>query len=278
MAANSPTQVRTGVRQWLNPRNGCTVLELHYSADPARRAPEWKAEEQKAYTQRAWRREQEIDWSAPAGDPVIPEYDARVHVAPLRRDPATRLLRFWDFGYVSPVVLFAQRPPSSQLQVLRELCPFNTPLDQLLPMVKALTVDLDADAGVWDAGDPAAENQTDLGSSATTLARHGIRLQSCRPGTEVSYAATRRLFLESVFAPATGRAPAILLDLRGTPRLQSALAGGFALSEQPPHRPVKKHPEKDLVDALRYGVDNLGAESTEWRASLRRVASSDARW
>lgn len=270
---------RPGIRQWKNPHNACTVVEIHYTADPLRRPPEWAAGERKQYPARAWRREQEIDWTAPAGEPVVPEYEARTHMGVYPRDPRLRLLRFWDFGFVSPVVLFAQRRTEGQLQVLRELCPFNTPLDQLLPMVRALTVELlGDDSGVWDAGDPAAENQTDLGSSAETLLKAGIRLHTCRPGTEVSYAGLRRAFLESVYTPAAGRVPALVLDQRGCPRLGAALAGGFALSEHPPHRPVKKHPEKDLVDALRYGWDNLGAESQAWRSQLRRLATADAVW
>lgn len=275
--ADGVLRPRTGVRQWTNPRNGCLVLELHYSADPVRRAPAWKAAESQAYTPRAWRREQEIDWTSPAGDPVIPTYDARTHLQPCVRDPSRRLLRFWDFGFVSPVVLFAQRLVSGQVQVLRELCPFNTPLDELVPMMRAATVELEGEA-VWDAGDPAATNQTDLGASATVLAGYGIRLHATRPGTEVSYSNLRKAFLQTIFTTAAGRVPQLVLDSRGCPRLASALAGGFALSEQPPHKPVKKHPEKDLVDALRYGWDNLALETVAWRDALRRVASSDAAW
>lgn len=277
-APDPPLRPRPGIREWTNPRNTLRVLELHYSADPARRAPAWKDEEKRHYSDRAWRREQEIDWSAPAGEPVIPEYDARVHALPCRRDGHLRLYRGWDFGYVCPVVLFAQVPASGQLQLLREACPFNTPLDQLLPSVRALSLELGCEAGVFDAGDPNVTNMTDLGSTAEQLIRSDIRMHTTRPGSEVSYAALRRRFLDRLLVPGTGQVPAIVIDPAGCPRLLEALAGGFHLSDLPPHQPVKTHPEKDLVDALRYLHDALGVAAAEYRQQLRRLATAGARW
>jgi len=279
------TAPRPGVRQWQNPKNGLVCLELHYSADPSRRDPLWKEQEKRHYADRAWRREQEIDWTAPAGEPVVPEYDARIHATVVPRDPKLRLLRGWDFGFVCPVVLFAQQPAFAQLQILRELCPFNTPLDQLLPMVRAISLEFGLEAGVFDAGDPAiirprsgSPVQTDVGSTWELLTRAGIRMHTHRPGTEVSYAQLRRRFLDRVLVPAVGQAPALVLDQGGCPRLMEALAGGFHLSDVPPHAPVATHPEKDLIDALRYLSDSLGAEVADYRQQLRKLATAGAQW
>lgn len=292
---------RTGVEQWKNPRNGLVVVQLHYTADPAKRDPAWKAQTSRNLHPRAWRREYEIDWTAPEGDPVVPEYQAGRHERDVAWDPSLRLIRGWDFGFVSPVCLFAQLTPWGQLRVRRELCPFNTPLNQLWEAVTAVTLELGGqwaaldrgvayDVGgaapddleqrpaptVFDAGDPAGTNQTDLGCSADWLAERGVQLHTQRPGTEVSYANLRARFLRDVMEPGQGPVPAIVIhpDCRN---LRAALAGAFHLSPLPPHRPVKTHPEKDLVDALRYLDDNLSALAPERQRAQRQMATADLR-
>lgn len=297
---------RTGVEQWRNPLNGLVVVQLHYTADPAKRGAEWKARTSRGMSPRAWRREYEIDWASPEGEPVVPEYQDAVHCIEFPWDRGVRLLRGWDFGYVSPVVLFAQLTWWNQLRVFQELCPFNTPLNQLLPAVRAISIelcglDLDSidiggqdEAGVeaqvdralgmvsdksrvFDAGDPAAFNQTDLGASAEVLGHYGYRLHTARPGTEVSYAGLRRRFLAQVMDPQRRvLVPSIVIHPRCA-NLRKALGGVFHLSLMPPHRPVKLHPAKDLVDALRYLEDNLRDEARETKQALRTLASGDIR-
>lgn len=294
MANSLPRHPRPGVEQWTNPRNGLTVVKLHYSADPRKRTPEWKAEASRNMHPRAWRREYEIDWASPAGEPVVPEYVEAAHCRAFEWDRRLRLLRGWDFGYVSPVVLFGQLTLFGQLRIRRELAPFNTPLDQLIDGMRALTLELggaDAMLGddaldiagqhskeeAFDAGDPAAENFTDLGSSAEVLGQHGLVLHTSRPGTEVSYARLRKRFLRQVMEPGVGPVPAILIHPE-CPNLRSALSGAFHLGPLPPYRPVKTHPEKDLVDALRYLDDNIqGMVGKGVGERWQRIAGSDVR-
>lgn len=292
---------RPGVQQWVNPRNGLTVVRLHYTCDPAKRTPEWKAQAAANMHPRTWRREYEIDWASPEGEPVIPEYREDIHCRPFDWDPKLRVLRFWDFGFVSPVCLFAQLTFYGQLRVRRELCPFNTPLNQLLEAVEAVTLELggtdallaqrdawdvggkeqDEDAApkavAFDAGDPAGTNQTDLGSSAEVLGNHGILLRTTRPGTEVSYANLRARFLKMVMDPATGEPVPACIVHPDCPNLRAALAGAFYLEPLPPHKPHKSHPEKDVIDALRYGEDNIRHLIGGGAAQMRRAATVDVR-
>lgn len=289
-----PRNPRPGVEQWINPRNGLTVVRLHYSCDPRKRPESWKAEASRNMHPRAWRREYEIDWASPAGEPVTPEYTEEVHCRPFEWDRRLRLLRGWDFGYVSPVVLFGQLTLFGQLRIRRELAPFNTPLDQLIEGMRAITLELaGADAlltddaydvagqhqkeEAFDAGDPAAENFTDLGSSAEVLGQHGLVLHTSRPGTEVSYARLRKRFLRQVMEPGVGPVPALIIHPECT-NLRSALAGAFHLGPLPPYRPVKTHPEKDLVDALRYLDDNIqGLAGKGVGERWQRIAQADTR-
>jgi hypothetical protein len=286
---------RIGIEQRQNPGNGLTVIRLHYTADPVKRTPEWKAETSRNLHPRTWRREYEIDWASPEGEPVVPEYQEGTHCRMFEWDPTLRCLRFWDFGFVSPVVLFGQLTVFGQLRIRRELCPFNTPLDQLMDAVSAVTVelggrDLSLQTDTWDvggaeqpegaptfdAGDPAGTNQTDLGASAEVLGRAGIMLHTTRPGTELSYAGLRKRFLRQVMEPGVGPVPAIVMHPE-CPNLRSALGGAFHLGSLPPHRPVKTHPEKDLVDALRYGEDNIRSLVQAPSNFLRRMATEDQR-
>lgn len=271
------TTPRTGITEWQNPRNGFYVTRLHYTADPGKRSKQWKDKVSENLSLRAWQREYEISWTSPEGEPVVPEFDANIHVRETDVVRDRKLLRFWDFGAVSPVVLFAQLSPYSQLQIHRELCPFNTPLDQLLPIQQAISMDLVVRTDFFDAGDPEAESMGSLGSIAEVLTRHGITMHTNRPGTELSYNNLRNRFLKEVYIPRVGHQPSVVVSPR-CPNLIEALSGGFHLSPFPPHRPVKSHPHKDLVDALRYGFDNLEAAGADQQLQWKKLAERDRVW
>ena len=116
-----PAETLPGVQVWTNPLNGFHVVRVHYTADPETRSTDWAASARAGLPQRGWLREYEISWTAPEGEPVIPEFDPSRHIAIVRPDRGLRLLRFWDFGRVTPAVLFAQLTPLGQLRVIREL-------------------------------------------------------------------------------------------------------------------------------------------------------------
>lgn len=268
---------RTGITEWSNSRNHFFVTRLHYTADPTKRSTAWKDATSANLALRAWNREYEISWTSPEGEPVVPEFDANTHVRETDVVRDRKLLRWWDFGAVSPVVLFAQITPYGQIQVHRELCPFNTPLDQLLPILKGISMDLVVRSDHFDAGDPEAESQGTLGVIADVLTRHGITMHTNRPGTEVSYANLRQAFLKSVFIPRLGLQPYCIVSPR-CPNLIEALSGGFHLSPFAPYRPVRAHPMKDLVDAMRYGFDNLQAAGQDQQLAWKKLAEGDRLW
>lgn len=264
-----------GVREWSNPRNRFYVVRLHYRADQAKRADAWLEDAKAGMPERGWRREYEIDWAAPEGEPVIPEFEPAIHVKEFSWEAAHRLLRGWDFGFVTPAVIFAQQEPNGILKVYSELVPFNTPLEHLLPMVESRSRELvGSSTRVFDAGDPAADHTTDLGNVREVLKRHGIWLQLARPGTPLSYQALRQRFLDRVHIPRQGQHPAIQIHPQCV-HLIEALAGAFHLTEHPPYKPVSQHPYKDIVDALRYLNDNLSMVNNDFRNRMARVARSD---
>jgi len=273
------TSPRVGIQEWTNPGNGVRVIRVHYTADPEKRKPEWKETVQQGMPRRGFLREYEIRWDVPEGEPVIPEFDSSIHVSDrIKIDPAKRLLRFWDFGFVSPVVGFFQLSDWGQLLGFRELCPFNIPLRQLVPAAQSITRDLVAHDNVFDAGDPAATSQTDLGDAASVLAQEfHITLHCTRPGTEISYSNLRQRMLDRVYIPGRGQEPSLLVrpEMR---MLIEALSGGYHLSPLPPHKPVKKHPDKDLVDMLRYGNDCIHLLNVEFMDKIKEMAQIDRLW
>lgn len=283
--AAAPETTREGVTEWENRRNGFYVARVHYSADPAKRTDAWKIEAKKGLDKKGWLREYEISFDIPEGEPVFPEYDPGRMKRPLAVLPESRLCRFWDFGHVCPVCLFAQVDVWGRLRILREVILPHTLLEGLIMAVQAMTFELMGrpDVNCFDAGDPSGEKMTDLGQVRAILSDHSIALHTAPSspsgtwGPEGSYAALRSRLLRSVVVPIEGPSPMFLVDPQ-CPVLDAALAGAFHKSSKPPHAPVDVHPYKDVCDATRYGNTNLLGVSSDWMKKMGQVARADARW
>src|SRR5437763_16824275 len=78
-----------------NLRNKFQVVHLSYTADPAKRTPEWEAEARAGMPDRAWAREYGLSFEAPAGTAVFPEFTA-AHLKPVAILPEARILRGWE--------------------------------------------------------------------------------------------------------------------------------------------------------------------------------------
>jgi len=270
-------QPMPGVTAWTNRRNRVRVIEVHYTADPAKRTDEWKRQAKAGMPERGWAREMEIAWEIPEGEPVFPEYVA----AEMRRDvpfnPQARLLRFWDFGHVCPVTLFAQLDLYGRLIFQAELVLTNSALEQQIESTMAMSYELMGrrDLDCFDAGDPAGEKEMDLGQCRNVLMKRGIVLH-CRPSNAGSYENFRSRLLRRVQVPGEGVTPACIVTPR-CPTLHSALAGGFHRNPKT-GKAVDVHPYKDVCDAARYGNDNLEGATSAFFQKLRAVARQDAAW
>lgn len=268
-----------GITSWRN-TNGFYVVRLHYTADPAKRDTSWRTNARAGMPERGWRREMEIDFTAPEGEPVFPEFDHGIHVQMCEWIRGSRVVRGWDSGYVSPAIVIGQLSAFGQLRILAEVCPFNTTLESLVPMVNAVTFELSTDIdlkNVFDAGDPAANAQTDLGVVRTILLKHGIALRTARPGTKESYETLRHRLMERVFVPGQGQLPALIIHPR-CKTLIASLSGAFHRSLTPPYQPVKAHPYKDVADALRYLSDNLHISEVTFQRELKKATTVDQQW
>jgi hypothetical protein len=271
-------QPLAGVTEWRCPRNGIHVVEVHYTADPAKRDPQWQREAKRGMPPRGWQREMEIAWDLAAGEPVLPEYVPALMRRTIRVAPAARLLRGWDFGQICPVTLFAQQDAYGRLLVLGELVLEHAALTTQIEATKALTIELLGATGpCFDAGDPEAVHEMELGSIRRVLLDHGIVLQTFGGRGPGSYENLRQRLLRRVRVAGEDEPSPALLVSPVCPILHSALAGGFARHPKT-GKPLATHPYKDVVDALRYLNDNLLGATADWMTKLRAIAKADCAW
>jgi hypothetical protein len=76
-----------GLRITKNAKNGFVVARLHYTADPRKRSPEWKAAARQGMSQAKFEQEFEINYDALLGERVFPEITDRRHEIVHRTGP-----------------------------------------------------------------------------------------------------------------------------------------------------------------------------------------------
>lgn len=141
-----PTAVPQGL-SYLVTSLGVAVCNVHYTADPHKRDPAWKAHYKKGWDDRDWGREFEIDWSIADGEPVFKNYDKVRHESPLplKVVPGCPVYLGWDFG-LNPAVVFLQ-VIDGQVRVLRCLTGENEVMTDFAPSVVQAMLDLHREAG-----------------------------------------------------------------------------------------------------------------------------------
>lgn len=172
-----------GVEMWKNPRNDFMVMEIHYTADPAKRDPEWKRKASASIPRREWLREYEISWETWEGLPVYADWDTKIHGVPRSISPhiGLPLLRGWDFG-LTPACVVAQVQEET-LCGMKEYIGFNIGADRFSEIVLQSCKQLwpvwgDKERDWLDFIDPSgfAKKDTDEKSCADVLKGKGLRL------------------------------------------------------------------------------------------------------
>lgn len=115
---------------------GGVYMRIHYSADPGKRDPAWKARVSQGIPVREWRREMELDDTVYDGEPVFPEYRDIVHC--IERASRNRVnsipifeqsmfLGLWDAGNtLHPAFTLMQITVDGQVLLMGEIEP-DTP-------------------------------------------------------------------------------------------------------------------------------------------------------
>jgi len=128
----SPMQ---GVEVWKNPMNGFAVIDLHYTAHPDKRAPEFKEALKMSLPLHQYMREYEKNWETFSGMPIYPNFRKDLHLASTRLMPhmGLPLLIGWDFG-LTPSAVLTQLQGNS-LKVLHEWVSQNEGIKTFAPKV-----------------------------------------------------------------------------------------------------------------------------------------------
>lgn len=108
VAEYSPEYARPmeGVRVWTNKKNRFMIYELHYTADPTKRSPEYRESIKNSLPLQEYLREYELHWDTFQGQPVYPEF-GKIHISDEEPYPAIGLplLIGLDFGLTPAAVI-----------------------------------------------------------------------------------------------------------------------------------------------------------------------------
>lgn len=250
-----------GVEVWKNPKNRFCVVDLHYTADPAKRGHAWREAVRTSMPARDFAMEYEKSWQTFEGRAVYTDFNQSLHVSrvPVRPEPGVPLLLGWDFG-LTPACILAQLV-GRQLKILHEFVESNGSITKLAPVVlNHLRTNylpwLHGDNKLIFYVDPAGfqRAQTDEKTCVDVLREvfgPGVSLQ---PGP-VAWEA-RRKSVEEYLIRTYGEGPGLVIS-ETAPILIEGFNGGYqypekALEVEPAKlRPVKNkfsHPH----DALQY--------------------------
>lgn len=123
-----------GIELWKNPTNQFTIVDLHYSAHPERRSPEYKKMLKNSLPLHQYLREYERQWESFSGLPVYPNFRKDIHIKD-RLEPhlGLPLLFGWDFG-LTPACIVAQLR-GNNLYVFKEWVVQNEAIKTFAPSV-----------------------------------------------------------------------------------------------------------------------------------------------
>lgn len=248
-----------GLEVWKNPRNNFLVVDVHYTANPAKRGTAWREAVKNSMPQRDFAMEYEKSWTTYEGMPVFPDFNRslQVHNQKLTPEPGVPLILAFDFG-LTPACLIGQLV-GRQLRILKEFQETNGSISKLAPIVRA---HLNQNYLPWMHADnlfvhidPAGfqKAQTDARTCADVLRTHGFR--NIRPGPVVWE--TRKKAVEDFLTKTYAEGPGLLISGDECPILVDALAGGYRYPEKAIDiEPTQIRPMKDkhshLADCLQY--------------------------
>lgn len=243
-------EVCPGVKTWTCPSNGFTVVRLHYTADPAKRSPEWKRAARSGITYAEWMREYEIQWSSFDGVPVYgDDFSRAFHVSdkPLEWSHGYPVVRGWDFGLGAGgmACVFAQLLPHSRLWVYKEITAGDTDIEHFAPEVHRLSGEWFPGCVKWfDIIDPTGFNRSQINKlkSCASVVNEKC-FTKCEPG--VASQLKRRSAVSKFLQGNIKGQPKFLVDAMGCPVLVSGLEGGYHY----PHAKdgqLKDEPEKNI--------------------------------
>lgn len=247
-----------GTRVWTNKKNRFCVLELHYTADPAKRSEVFKESIKNSMPLMDYLREYELHWDTFEGQPVYPEF-SKLHICNDKPVPAVGvpMLIAFDFG-LTPAAVIAQFE-NGRLTIFKEYVEVNMGALRFVPKVIAdirmrwpSKSDLRKDWRCFI--DPSGVNRsdTDESSCAQILSASGF---APAPGP-IAFE-ERRKAVGNFLMQMTKEGPAFQIYGNECPTLVKGFEGGYRFDAKAVDKePNKLRPVKDSFshphDCLQY--------------------------
>lgn len=264
-------EVMQGFKTWHNPGNGFAVGRLHYSADAAKRSPEWKKGARRGLTWAEWMREYEIVWSSFEGVPVYgDDFSRAFHVSkePLEWAKGYPIVRGWDFGLGAGgmACVFAQLLSHGRLFVYREITASDTDIEHFAPEVKRMSAEwFPGCVKFFDIADASGVNRNQVNKRSCYMALKDEGM-SPQPG-EISIIKRRQAVTKFLQGAKQGQ-PKLILDYEGCPMLLSGFEGGYCYTyakdgqlKEAAEKNEYSHPH-DALQMICSRVDKLPLQSS----------------
>jgi hypothetical protein len=255
-----------GVEVWKNPKNGFTVFQIHYKADPAKRDPEYIKPIKTGMPIRKFRQEYELEWDTFEGLSVYADWDNDIHgvKGPIFPHIGLPILIGMDFG-LTPAAIIAQYR-DRQLVCMREFTAVNMGAERFLawvvPQLKLFYpqwASLSQDYIVFI--DPSGYNRAQTDETTCAQIVHDSGLTNIVPG-EITWEA-RRTSVEDLLTRRTKDGPALQVSMPNCPVLTRGFQGGYRYHEKALERePANLKPLKDVHSHIHDGLQMIASRLT----------------
>lgn len=263
-------QPMEGIEVWRNPRNKFVVVDLHYTADPAKRGDAWKRAVKESMPIRDYLMEYEKSWQTFEGKPVYEDFNKPLHTGRPQVEPGVPLLLGWDFG-LTPACLITQLV-GRQLRVLHEFVETDGSISKLGPVVwnflmqNYLTWMHNEREMLISYLDPAGFERKDTDARSCADVLRTIGFSQLRPGP-VRWE-PRRKAVEDFLTKTYGEGPGLLIDEAECPILVEGFSGGYRYPEKAIEiEPTDIRPIKNKYSHPHDGLQYVAAGATKLRRS-----------
>lgn len=239
-----------GVQIWKNDKNGFTVFQLHYTADPSKRDPSYIKHIKESMPIRTFRQEYELEWDTFEGLPVYEDWAEDFHgvKADIAPQIGLPLLLGFDFG-LTPACIVCQLQ-EEKLVCMKEFTAQNMGARRFLQWIKPQLslmfphwVDLNRDFLLFIDPSGEARKDTDEGSCAKELDSAGFK--NIIPGP-VAWE-ERKTSVEKFLTKRNKQGPCFQVSLPNCPILTRGFQGGYRYADTVLDlQPDKLRPLKDV--------------------------------
>jgi hypothetical protein len=261
-----------GILCWKNPGNGFFVIDLHYTANPAKRSVEFREAIRAELPIRKYEMEFEKSWTTYAGKAVYQDFSSSAHITQTKPKLHVGLpvLLGWDSSGLTPACVIGQMQEET-LVVMREIVGEGMGATRFVPHVVSLLAQhypqiTDISAQTISFFDPAGFKKNEI--TEETYLQHMIAggFTNIKPGPM-----TWKKRVEAVVSFLTGfkhGKTSFLIYEQDCPTLVAGLKGGFRYPDKISEaEPDKVKPIKDIHshpnDALQYMCGGLRSYRSE---------------